>query len=213
MTLDLDRHFAAVTRTVTPQERDGQRAFAVTLSRAFKEAREDVWEAVTSADRIPRWFLPITGELTPGGRFQLEGQAGGEIKACEPGAHLALTWEFAGDVSWVDVTVEDAGADGVRLTLSHAQLHSPFWDHYGPGATGVGWETAFAGLAMHLEEPDTFRPDAEAFLMSEEGQAYIVSCSEAWGSAATAAGDDPAAADLAARRTRAFYTGQEEPAE
>jgi uncharacterized protein YndB with AHSA1/START domain len=172
-----------------------------------------VWEAVTSADRIPRWFLPITGELTLGGRYQLEGNAGGEITACEPGLHFAVTWEFAGDVSWVDVTVGDEGPDGVRLTLSHTQLHSPFWDRYGPGATGVGFEMALVGLATHLEQPGEPLPDEEAFAYSEEGQAYIATCSEAWGNAATAAGEDPAAAGLAARRTAAFYTGREEPAE
>ena len=184
----------------------------MTLSRVFAAASDDVWGAVTSAERIPRWFLPITGDLALGGRYQLEGNAGGEITACEPGSHVAMTWEFAGDVSWVDVRLAQEGDGRVRLTLAHAQLHSPFWDRYGPGATGVGWEMALMGLALHLEDPDAAMPEEEAFLTSSEGMALVDRFSEAWARAAADAGEDEDAAGLAARRTAAFYTGREEPA-
>ena len=54
---------------------------------------------MTNGERIPRWFLPVSGELGPGGRYQLEGNAGGVITVCERQSHFALTWEFVGDVS------------------------------------------------------------------------------------------------------------------
>ena len=57
-------------------------------------------DAVTSAERIPRWFLPVSGRLELGGRYQLEGNAGGTIRRCERPSHLGLTWELGGDVSW-----------------------------------------------------------------------------------------------------------------
>ena len=84
-------------------ERDGRPARAVTLSRGYATSVEDLWDAVTNPERIPRWFLPVSGELEPGGRYQLEGNAGGLITACEPRSHLALTWEFGEDLSWVEV--------------------------------------------------------------------------------------------------------------
>lgn len=211
MTFDFESQLGEVERSVGPLERDGKSAFAVVISRAFTATLGDVWEAVTSAERIPRWFLPVTGELVLGGRFQIEGNAGGEITACEPMSRFAVTWEFAGDVSWVEVRLSEEGADRVRLTISHEQLHSPFWDHYGPGATGVGWEMALMGIAFHLEQPDVPIPDPEAFAFSPEGRACLTASSEAWGHVAIATGEDPGAADLAARRTTAFYTGQEEP--
>ncbi len=211
MSIDHEQHLAAVERTVTEMEREGRRAFDVRLSRSITASVGDAWDAVTNAERIPRWFAPVTGELALGGRYQIEGNAGGEITACEPLSHFALTWEFAGDVSWVDVRLEDEGGGRVRLTLSHAQLHSPFWDHYGPGATGVGWEMGFMGLAMHLEQPDTPLPTDEELAFSEEGKAWVAGSATGWGRAAVAAGEDAGAADLAARRTAAFYTGQKEP--
>ena len=211
MTIDFQRHLAAVGRTVAAVERESREARVVTLSRTIAASREDAWDAVTNAERIPRWFAPITGELALGGRYQIEGNAGGEITTCEPPSHFSVTWEFAGDVSWVEVRLEDEGSGRVQLTLSHPQLYSPFWDHYGPGATGVGWEMGLIGLVLHLEQPDAPMPDEGAFVTSDEGRGWVAGCAEAWGREAVAAGEDPVAADLAARRTAAFYTGQEEP--
>jgi hypothetical protein len=37
---------------------------------------EDVWDALTTAERINRWLMPISGDLKPGGHYQLRGQRG-----------------------------------------------------------------------------------------------------------------------------------------
>lgn len=199
---------AAVDRSVLSLERDGRPACSITLGRSFGTNPEDLWDAVTNGDRIPRWFLPITGDLEPGGRYQLEGNAGGVITACEQLSHFVVTWEFAGDTSWVEVRCKKDQAAGCRLELTHSFLWSPHWDQYGPGATGVGWEMGLMGLALHLEEPDAPQPDEAAFAASPEGKALIAGSSEAWGEAAVAAGMDAGVARAAARRTTAFYTGE-----
>ena len=205
---DLSGAHPSIERTVSLLERDGQAASAVTLARSFATTVEDLWDAVTNGERIPRWFLPISGELRLGGRYQLEGNAGGEITACEPQAHFALTWEFGGDVSWVEVRVADDGAGRARLTLTHTAHLSEHWDTYGPGTTGVGWEMGLLGLAIHLAASDEPMPDEAAFATSPEGKAFITGSSEAWGQAAVAAGTDRDAAQAAAKRTTAFYTGE-----
>ena len=211
MKFDVEGHLGAVERSVSAPEREGRPARAVTLSRSFATTIEDLWDAATSGERIPRWFLPISGDLEPGGRFQLEGNAGGSITACEPPSHFALTWEFGGDVSWVEVRVADAGDGAARLTLTHTQHVSDHWDRYGPGATGVGWEMGLLGLALHIAQPDAPKPDEAAFAASPDGKALITGSSEGWERAAIAAGTDPEAAHAAATRTTAAYTGEPEP--
>ena len=207
MEFDVEGNLGAAERTVSVLERDGRPARAVTLARGYDTTVDDLWDAVTRRRRIPRWFLPISGDLEPGGRYQLEGNAGGVIEACERPSRLVLTWEFAGDVSWVEVRVSDDGTGRGRLALTHTALHSPHWDEYGAGATGVGWEMGLLGLALHLADPDAPKPDEEAFAASENGRAFIAGSSDGWRAAAVAAGEDPDAARAAARRTTAFYTG------
>ena len=208
MSFDVETELGAVERSVSSLDVDGQAAHVVTLSRSYTTTVADVWDAVTSAERIPRWFLPVTGDLQLCGRYQLEGNAGGVITACRRLSHFALTWEFGGDVSWVEVRLSEGGDGRVRLSLAHTSHHSAHWDEFGPGATGVGWELGLMGLAVHLAQPGEAKIDEAAFVASPEGRALMAGSSEAWGRAAIAAGADPAAARQAAERTSAFYTGE-----
>ena len=147
MNFNAESHLAAVQRSLSFLERDGQSASAVTLSRTYATTVADLWDAVTSGERIPRWFAPVSGALELGGRYQVEGNAGGTVTGCEPLSSFAQTWEFGGDVSWVEVHLSADGTDGAVLTLTHTAILSEHWDTYGPGAVGVGWEMGFLGLA------------------------------------------------------------------
>ena len=209
MNFDVDSHLDATQRSVSSLERDGRPARAVTLARDYTTTADDLWDAVTNGERIPRWFLPVSGELQPGGRYQMEGNAGGVITACERLSHFAITWEFGEDVSWVDVRLSgDKVAGLARLTLTHTAHLSEHWDEYGPGAVGVGWEMGLMGLALHLAQPAAPKPDEIEFATSPEGRAFIAGSSDGWAQAAVAAGTDPDAAHAAASRTTAFYTGE-----
>jgi uncharacterized protein YndB with AHSA1/START domain len=211
VTVDIDdvrEYLGAVERTVSSLERDGKPARAVAVARSYKTTVEDVWDAVTNSERIPRWFLPISGEFKLGGRYQLEGNAGGVITACEQPSYLAVTWEFGGDVSWVEVRISDHGAGQARLTLTHTALVSEHWNEYGPGAVGVGWELGLMALMLHLAQPSAARLDEAAFSSSQAGKALIAGSSEGWGQASIVAGADTEAALAAASRTTAFYTGE-----
>lgn len=213
MPRDVVRLLGAVTRELTTVEKDGAPARKVVATRPYETDIDDLWDALTNPERLPRWFLPVSGDLEVGGRYQLEGNAGGEITACEPPRHLAITWEWAENVSWVEVTLTAESDDRTLLRLEHL-AHVPedddFWDRYGPGAVGVGWDQALFGLEQHFATGETVSPEsAMEWLASGEGREFIRVSSEAWGEAAIAAGEAPAQARAAAERTRAFYTGEE----
>jgi uncharacterized protein YndB with AHSA1/START domain len=203
-----------VAREVRTRQHEGKPARVVIASRSYDTSIEDLWDALTNGERIPRWFLPISGELRLGGRYQFQGNAGGTITACEPPRLLAATWEGpGGPVSWVTVRLEDEAADRTRLTLEHmAHVGGDFWDRFGPGAVGVGWDGAIRGLGLHMDTGAAVDPKAALeWSMSEEGKAFSRACAEDWGRAAVADGDDPGMALKAVERTTAFYTGAPVP--
>src|SRR5436190_23285212 len=102
MAFDLSAHMAATTRLVKGLERDGKPAKAVIASCVYDTDAADLWDALTSKDRIARWFLPVSGELKLGGRYQFEGNAGGTITECQPRERIGATWEFGSNVTWVN---------------------------------------------------------------------------------------------------------------
>lgn len=219
MKLDIDiaEHIGAVARVVGTREVNGRTARVVAATRTYETTIDDLWDALTSETRIPRWFLPISGDLRLGGRYQLQGNAGGEITHCEPPRHLGLTWEYGGDVSWVTVRLADAGSSATRLELEHvAHVPDERWEQYGPGAVGVGWDGALMGLANHLATGEAVDPqEAMAWAASEQGKGFYRRSSDDWCRASVAAGTDEEAARAAAARTMAAYTGESEtpPAE
>lgn len=197
-----------VDREVRTGTREGIPTRSTIARRTYAAHRDDLWEAVTSADRLPRWFLPITGELRPGGRYQLEGNAGGTIEACDPPSSFSMTWEYGGEVSWVHVALSPAGDAGTTLELVHeAPVGDPaFWEQYGPGAAGVGWDLGLLGLGLHLDTGAELDASQAEWPTSPEGTAFVGHAAEDWARAAVADGDDPAAARAAAERTVGFYT-------
>jgi uncharacterized protein YndB with AHSA1/START domain len=211
MAFDLTAHLGSMTRVVRKMERDGKPAEAVIATRVFDTDAADLWDALTNAERLPRWFLPVSGDLRLGGRYQFEGNAGGTISACEPHQSLAVTWEFGGEVSWVTLRLEPEGS-GTRLTLEHvAHVANELWSKFGPGGVGVGWDLGLMGLARYLADPaQALRPPEadEAWLISPEAKSLYRTTSEAWCRAWIAAGAPEKQALAAAERTRAFYAGE-----
>jgi uncharacterized protein YndB with AHSA1/START domain len=209
MAINVPRLIGAVTREISTRERDGGPARVLVATRTYDTSVEDLWDALTNPERIPRWFLPVSGELRLGGRYQLEGNASGEIVQCEPPHRLGLTWEMHGHLSWVNVQLTSDRAGGTVLRLEHiAHVPDEMWDQFGPGAVGVGWDQSLMALDQHLSTGATLSPtEAVAWVSSPEGKSFIHQSSDAWCTASIAAGTDPAAARAGAERTTAFYTG------
>ncbi|MFD5820498.1 SRPBCC family protein [Streptomyces sp. NPDC127038] len=209
--IDVSHQIDAVSRTVGTREYKGRTARVVKLGQAYDATVEDVWDACTRAERIPRWFLPVSGDLRLGGTYQLEGNAGGTVERCEPPVSFAATWEYGGDVSWIEVRVTPEGGR-TRLDLEHiAHVDGERWAQFGPGAVGVGWDLGLMGLAGHLGSPGgVLEPkDSMAWMGSDEGRDFITRSSESWYEANVAAGEPQDGARGAADRTTAAYTGAE----
>ena len=62
MEIDVARVLGLVARSVRNFEKDGKAASAVTLTRLYDTSVDDLWDALTSRERIPRWFLPVEGD-------------------------------------------------------------------------------------------------------------------------------------------------------
>jgi uncharacterized protein YndB with AHSA1/START domain len=205
---DLLEELTAVERTVRDGEVPAGPAKVVTLSRRYAAATEDVWDALTDPERLSRWFLPVSGDLRLGGRYQFEGNAGGVVRECEPPRRIVLTWEMGpaapADTSLVEVRLTEADG-GTRLELEHrAQVPPEMWDQFGPGAVGVGWDGGLLGLALHLQGLE-LGLTPEQLATDPAVREFSTGSARAWGAAQLEAGDDPerVAANVAA--TTGFY--------
>jgi uncharacterized protein YndB with AHSA1/START domain len=195
-----------VTRELRSGFRDGAPTKIVIARRVYPTDQADLWDAVTNPERIPRWFLPISGDLQAGGRYQLEGNAGGVVERCDEPESFAVTWEYDSNLSWVTVTLTPSAA-GTTLELAHEAHVDDIWSQYGPGATGVGWDLALMGLGLHLDSGAAVDPtEAAAFTLSADGVEFVKRSAAGWADAAMSDGDEPSPAREAAERTVAFYT-------
>ena len=61
--IDGNDQIAAVARQVSAP---GEETRTVTLTQTYASDVDDVWDACTNAERIPRWFLPVSGDLCVG---------------------------------------------------------------------------------------------------------------------------------------------------
>jgi len=209
--IDIVTEINATRRAVEAGRGGSDQDRSVRLRRRYDAPVEDVWDACTSPERIARWFLPVSGNLRPGGSYQLEGNAGGEILRCELPRLLPLTWVF-GDAptSEVGVRLSPGDHDDTVLELEHSMSVTPLWDKFGPGAVGVGWDGALLGLSLHLSGQAT--TDRQEWPRSPDGREFYTRSSQAWGAAHEAAGATAAEAGAAAENTARFYTGETPPA-
>ncbi|WP_026931338.1 SRPBCC family protein [Glycomyces tenuis] len=203
-----------VTRELRGGSRDGRPTKIAVARRTYRAERSDVWDALTDAERLPRWFLPVSGDLSVGGRYQFEGNAGGLVERCSEPESLAVTWEFGGQVSWLEVRLSETDG-GTALELVHeAHVDPALWEQFGPGAVGLGWDGSLMGLGLHLDTGESADPqEHEAWAVGPEGVAFFTECAEDWARAQIETGDDPDKARAAAQGAIAFYTTPPEAAQ
>lgn len=194
-----------VTRTLSAVV-GGNNTRTLGLSRVLDAPIDTVWGAF-SFDRIQRWFAPVSGDARLGGRYQVEGNAGGEIVTCDAPTSIAVTWEYGGDISHVRIELSELPSGGTQFVFEHtADVDPERWAEYGPGAVGVGWDMGLLGLARHVEHGYDTPIETPDWMTSADAKAFAAGSSDLWAEAAIASGDEPEAVRAAAARTTAAYT-------
>ncbi|RBM19042.1 SRPBCC family protein [Streptomyces sp. PT12] len=190
----------AVRREVVTTAIGGHEGKAVILRRRYDSPAADVWNACTSPERLARWLAPVSGELRLGGAYELEGNARGEVLACQEPTLLRVSWIYGEEIPGtpapeVTLRLPPDGDGATLLELEHVAVVDPeFWDRYGPGAVGVGWDLALIGLEAHLGGTE-----------AKEEREFILGSAERWRAAHEASGADAAEAERSAANTAAFY--------
>lgn len=203
---DYNDELDAMSREVGSRRVGDSDGRTVVMRRSYRAPVEDVWDAITDPERISRWFLPVTGDFRVGGKYQIQGNAGGEILHCEPPRLLRVTWVYGegGGDSEVEVRLSPGGHSETVFELEHAASVDPeMWGRFGPGAVGVGWDLLLLGLSLHLAGGSI--EDPEAWQQSAEARDLMTRSSQAWGAAYAASGASEAEVAAAVENTTEFY--------
>jgi uncharacterized protein YndB with AHSA1/START domain len=174
--MDIATQLGAIDRQVTRRQGPDGEEVAVRIRRTYDAPIADVWDALTDPDRMQRWFLPVSGDLRPGGTFQLEGNAGGEILRCEPPHLLAVT--FGGPTSVVEVRLSPEGEDRTTLELEHTVPIEIAQSGGGALFVGPGWDGGFVALDLYLRGEISDDPVAAA--SSPDGQELSRQSVDSW---------------------------------
>ncbi|HXP20896.1 MAG TPA: SRPBCC domain-containing protein [Streptosporangiaceae bacterium] len=134
------------------------------LRRAFPAPVDQVWQGLTDQAALAQWFWPARFgtvaevDLRTGGRFRIDGTAGGiavsgRYVAIERPSRLSFTWIWDGKPEETLVTAELAPAGpGTELNLTH----EGFADETERDEHVVGWTDCLDRLPAWLASPGIF---------------------------------------------------------
>lgn len=152
-TFDIPSQISAYQRSVSvvnDELSNGTEQVQVLLRRRYEAPLANVWDALTNPQQIPRWFLPISGDLREGGNFALEGNAGGDILVCQSPTLLRTTFGDPNSLLSLQLS-EVSDGKATELTLDHRVPLAFAGNGSGALYVGPGWEGAMMGLALFLD--------------------------------------------------------------
>lgn len=121
---------------------------------------DDLWEAVTTPERLGRWMSPYRGDFRLGGRWEAIGSDGGvycvgEVTACDAPHEFTTTWQVRGEGPTELVVRLEPDDGGTRLRLRHEGVTDVDY--------GAGWHTYLEALAGYLADPAGDHTDGAAW--------------------------------------------------
>ncbi|GAA1379903.1 SRPBCC domain-containing protein [Catellatospora chokoriensis] len=181
---DITEQLEAIRREVARRDGELGEMVAVLVRRTYQADVDDVWDAITSKERLPRWFAPVSGDFREGGSFQVENMASGEILQCRPPKLLRMT--YGGPTSIVEVRLTSAGADSADLEVEHTVPIEMAGSGAGALYVGPGWDQGLLMLARYLGGEPSDDPLADQNSLA--GQEFSRRSIQAWADAIRASG-------------------------
>jgi uncharacterized protein YndB with AHSA1/START domain len=161
-----EKSLPLVQRSLRDREIPQGLARAAELRRRYDAPIQDVWNAITTPNRIDRFFLPVSGDLREGGSYAFEGQASGKILVCDAPRLLRVEWLPPGcrdSADQVEVRLAADGPNATWLELEHASVADVF--RFDPDAQtyspALGWEAPLHFLGEYLRGVLPDRPGVE----------------------------------------------------
>jgi uncharacterized protein YndB with AHSA1/START domain len=183
--IDITGQIDVIDRKVSRSPRsDGGENVTVLARRRYAADPDDTWNALTDPARVARWFMPLSGDLRVGGRFQLEGNAGGEILECDRPNRFRVT--FGGETSILEIRLSPDGAGATLLELEHTVPIEMAQSGAGAMWVGPGWDGGLLALGLYLDGVVIDDPVAAA--SSPEALAFSERSVHEWAAAVEASG-------------------------
>ena len=120
----------------------------LTFRREYATDAADLWDAVTTPERLARWMGRVEGDVSgvgDRGRVVMSAEADDvadiEIRACDAPRALTLTWSWQGERSSIIEAMIDEASTGAVLTLTHRLAEPAHLRGY-----GGGWEDVLTTL-------------------------------------------------------------------
>jgi uncharacterized protein YndB with AHSA1/START domain len=141
------------------------------FTRTYPTTVEDLWDACTDPERLRRWYVPVTGDLRLGGRFEQVNMGSGTIVECDA-PHL-LKLSLGSGVDEIEVRLSPGAEDGTAtLELQHAttldthEIGGQVYDAI--FCMGGGYYPRLLALDLHLRGtlPDDY--DSAAFHLNPD---------------------------------------------
>ncbi len=125
--------------------------YAARFTREYATGAGDLWDALTTPERLARWLAPVSGDLRPGGTAQVhfdDGVATFDVQQCDPPRSLRARWVHDRDrSSSVTAVVEPLGEARSRLVLDHDGLTTTQAPEY-----AAGWHWHLDALGADVED-------------------------------------------------------------
>ena len=176
MTTDTSTYHEPDPQLIVREIPAGEARVAV-FTRTYETTIDDLWDACTNAERLSRWYAPVSGDLRVGGTFQQVNMGSGTIVECDAPTHLRVSLG-GGGVDEIEVRLSpgpEAGTTTLELqhatTLDEHEIGGEIYDAI--FCMGGGYYPRLYALDLHLRGELPADYDSAAFHLNPDMRPVI----------------------------------------